>query len=155
MHIDAEPDADHSSGVLKIDRDVFQPDDDETLKGVILKLEFSASEDGAPPPYTGQIALRGLYRVHSSYKHDPKRLVRVTGASMLFGVAREMLSAITARSPNGLMTLPSVSFYEPPPQKKPPAGKSKKKQPARKSAKKKTVARPDTKTTTPRRKPAK
>jgi hypothetical protein len=42
-----------------------------------------------------------------------EELIRVTGASMLYGACREMLANLTARSTHGMSTLPSVSFAVP------------------------------------------
>lgn len=117
---------------LSVDREISPADNDERVMALFMRVTIHAAEESTPPAYTGHIELSGYYRVHENYESDPERLIRITGASMLYGVAREMVSAVTARGPHGLLTLPSVSFYEEAAKKK-PAGKSAK----RKSTKRK------------------
>ncbi len=100
------------SGNIEVDREVEQSGEDPNRWAVMLDVTLQQVEGEAPPPYTGHIKLLGFYQVHEGYKGDSDRLIRITGASMLYGAAREMISYITARSPNGMLTLPSVSFYE-------------------------------------------
>ena len=92
-----------------------------------MNIHFTQADPASPPPYTGSISLLGVYSVHEDFPKDPERLIRITGASMLYGVAREMISHITARSPNGILTLPSISFYEDAPNPKPAKKKANKK----------------------------
>jgi preprotein translocase subunit SecB len=106
------------SGNIEVDREVEQSGEDSNRWAVMLDVTLQQVEDEAAPPYTGHIKLLGFYKVHEDYKGDAERLIRITGASMLYGAAREMVSYITARSPNGMLTLPSVSFYEEAPAKK-------------------------------------
>ena len=40
-------------------------------------------------------------------------LIKITGASILYGACREMLANLTARGPHGMVSLPSVSFMSP------------------------------------------
>ncbi len=79
-----------------------------------VMIDLQRTEGAKPPPYTGHIVIRGVYEVSEHYQDDPERLIRVTGASMPYGAVREMVAGFTARSANGMATLPSVSFYEPP-----------------------------------------
>lgn len=106
------------SGNIEVDREVEQSGEDPNRWAVMLDVTLQAVEGEAAPPYTGHIKLLGFYKVHEDYKGDSDRLIRITGASMLYGAAREMVSYITARSPNGMLTLPSISFYDEAPAKK-------------------------------------
>ncbi|MDQ8196306.1 protein-export chaperone SecB [Coraliomargarita sp. SDUM461004] len=106
------------SGNIAVDREVEQSAEDPNRWTVMLDVTLQAVEGEAAPPYTGHIKLLGFYKVHEDYRGDSDRLIRITGASMLYGAAREMVSYITARSPNGMLTLPSISFYEEAPAKK-------------------------------------
>ncbi len=105
-------------GNIEVEREVERSADHANRWAVVLDITLQAIEGEAPPPYTGQIKLVGFYQVHEDYQGDAGRLIRITGASMLYGAAREMVAYITARSPNGMLTLPSVSFYEEAPAKK-------------------------------------
>jgi preprotein translocase subunit SecB len=61
----------------------------------------------------------GFLDVHPSFAEDKRdNLLRVNGASMLYGAAREIIRSTTAHGPYLPVLLPSVSFY---PQKEPTA----------------------------------
>ena len=106
-------------GKLDVERNLFPFEDNPRRFAVALKIDFGEADNSTPPPYSGSISLYGIYIVHEDFPNDPERLIRITGASMLYGVGREMISQITARSPNGILTLPSISFYEDAPKPKP------------------------------------
>lgn len=126
VSIQATTDPEHGYGDIAVEREVMPVKDRERCWTVYLEIKLNAVDGEKPPPYTGKIIARGIYEVHSGYPNDPERLVRITGASMLYGSAREMVSAITARGPNGMLTLPSVSFFEEVPKKKAAKKSSKK-----------------------------
>lgn len=77
-----------------------------------LSITVGAKAEEKRTSYLAHIDIRGHYQVHPSYSGDPERLVRITGASILYGAAREMICNITSRCNNGMLTLPSVSFFE-------------------------------------------
>ncbi len=93
---------------------------EEALRWLVeLEVAFSPSEEDNPSPYTGKIIVQGHFLVNEEFKkdHEDKEnfheaLVRVTGSSMLYGAAREMLANFTARSTHGTLSLPSISFQE-------------------------------------------
>ncbi|RME69384.1 MAG: hypothetical protein D6781_08710 [Verrucomicrobia bacterium] len=103
----------HGPGQIDVERHVEALSDCPRQWRVRLVIRLSGQKETAPPPYTGCIAVEGHYAVHEKYPYDPERLIRVTGASMLYGATREMVSAITSRGPHGMLTLPSVSFLGP------------------------------------------
>lgn len=112
VNLQASTGHDHDFGDLDIKRQVTPVKDNPLQWCVYLQIKLTAVEGQKPPPYSGCILARGIYEVHKQYAHDPGRLVRITGASMLYGAAREMITSVTARGPHGMLTLPSVSFYE-------------------------------------------
>ncbi|MGJ3244097.1 MAG: hypothetical protein ACFE0O_14225 [Opitutales bacterium] len=114
-----DPDRQFGPGSLSVDRQVWSDQDNPGIWMINLQIHLTGTEDERPPSYAGHIKVVGRYRVHPEYRHDPEKLIRITGASMLFGVAREMIAHVTARSINGMLTLPSVSFFEEPEKKKP------------------------------------
>jgi len=70
-------------------------------------------------PYSYRIALVGLFSVSPWVKEeDEERTVKVHGASVLYGMAREIARALTGRGPHRPVLLPTVSFYEAKPQEK-------------------------------------
>jgi preprotein translocase subunit SecB len=105
----------------------FQRHPDNTRRWIVdLRVEFGPAAENIPTPYRGNCSVRGFFEVHENYNHDAERLIRITATSMLYGAAREMIANLTARGPNGLVSLPSVSFFEEPSKKKPAKAAAKK-----------------------------
>lgn len=101
-----------AAGDIQVERIVKKLPERENCWSVYFELHLKAIEGQPLPPYTGNIIAEGVYEVLPNYPNDPESLVRVTGCSMLYGALRELVSTITARGPNGMVTLPSVSFVE-------------------------------------------
>lgn len=82
---------------------------------VVLKLRVGPKAD-KDAPYQIQVSVSGVVRMHLSQDKDQanERRVRalVNGASLLYGVIREMVSNITSRSVHGQLLLPSLSFAD-------------------------------------------
>ena len=92
-----------------------------------LTVTFGGENESDQVPYQGMIRAVGNFRIAEDYPENNRdSLIRVTGASILYGACREMLANLTARSAHGMISLPSVSFLA---------------QPARKTAKTKPVGR--------------
>lgn len=69
---------------------------------------------GINSPYLFDLKLVGFFRIHPDYPGDRiERLVQTNGASMLYGIAREMVREMTGRGPYFSVFLPSISFFEP------------------------------------------
>lgn len=119
----ATPAEDFATGTLDVDRKIYQAEEDSRRWVVLMTVKIGQEEEHKSPPYVGSVLARGIYEVHSKHPGDPDRLVRITGSSMLYGAVREMLATFTARGPHGLMTLPSVSFFEDESKPKKPAKK--------------------------------
>lgn len=83
--------------------------------GVRLTLRVGPKEDSLAP-YQIEVSVRGVMRMHltQSIGQAEERRVRalVNGASLLYGVVREMVSNITSRSAHGQLLLPSLSFAD-------------------------------------------
>lgn len=63
--------------------------------------------------YSYRIVLVGQFGVAPHVKpDDEERTVRIHGASVLYGMAREIARALTGRGPYRPVILPTVSFYE-------------------------------------------
>jgi len=72
------------------------------------------SPPNAPAPYCGEVQVLGFFHVQPEVSPDKQEeLVSVTGASILYGVAREMITNVTARGPWPAVMLPCVNFNEP------------------------------------------
>jgi preprotein translocase subunit SecB len=98
---------------LNIDR-VFSPrDDDPRNWRLVLRVGFGSDEEGQQTPYKGLVEIVGYFLVAPGFPDDKmEELIRVTGASILWGACREMIANLTARSSQGMITLPSISFVE-------------------------------------------
>lgn len=96
------------SGIADIqDQDSYS---DYALK---LILKVSPAKD-LSTPYSLAVAVRGTFRMHQvgDEKNFGKRreLALVNGISILYGVAREMVTTVTSRSAHGQMLLPTLNF---------------------------------------------
>lgn len=79
---------------------------------VELDIQFKSSDE-KPAPYEGRIKVVGFFRVMPEYpKEKQSTLVAVNAPSILFSMSREIIAGITARSVNGIFTLPSMSFAD-------------------------------------------
>lgn len=104
---------DFGPGNIDVDREIYQDEEDPQQWTVLLTVLIQGVKDKSTPPYVGGIMARGFYKVHDEFPGDAEKLIRITGASMLYGAIREMIAHISARAPNGMINLPSVSFIEP------------------------------------------
>ena len=63
--------------------------------------------------YSYRVVLVGQFSVAPRVeKTEEERTVRIHGASVLYGMAREIVRALTGRGPFRPVILPTVSFYE-------------------------------------------
>jgi preprotein translocase subunit SecB len=80
---------------------------------VTLEIKHQAAPE-TNFPYAFRLVLVGFFGVEEWVKsEDEERTVRIHGASVLFGMAREIARAMTGRGPHRPVMLPTVSFYEP------------------------------------------
>lgn len=82
------------------------------------QLTLEVSQQPAPErnfPYEFRVVIVGILECLKEGIPEDKctRMVKVNGASMLYGVAREVMRDATSRGPWGTVMLPTISFYEP------------------------------------------
>jgi len=118
ISVQSQHDSEGGSNTLEVTPTLIPVEEHPDTWILMLSVEIGCEPDSKKPPYLASVRASGYYRVDASYKGDPQRLVRITGASMLYGAVREMLCSITSRCDNGMLTLPSISFYEDVPKKK-------------------------------------
>jgi len=107
-----------------------------------LTVHFGSVKEEEPAPYTGKITVTGVFLVSESFSEAHRdHLIHVTATSILYGACREMLANLTARSTHGMLSLPSVSFYDPDSEIAKKAAKASKKTAKKKTAKKTTRKR--------------
>jgi preprotein translocase subunit SecB len=86
---------------------------------MILRLTFQPPAE-ANVPYRFTVEIVGFFLVQDGIAEERvERIIKVNGASMLYGALREIVRDTTARGPYSPMLLPSTSFYEPQPQPAP------------------------------------
>jgi len=66
-------------------------------------------------PYSYRVVLVGFFRAEASVTpENEERTIRIQGASVLYGMGREIVRALTGRGPHRPVLVPTVSFYDPP-----------------------------------------
>jgi len=67
-------------------------------------------------PYSYRVVLVGFFRAEASVNPaNEERTIRIQGASVLYGMGREIVRALTGRGPHRSVLVPTVSFYDPAP----------------------------------------
>jgi len=85
--------------------------DDPTRYQITLTVTLDHNTAAsAKSHYSGVIEVVGFFRVAKGYGDDPERLVNISGSSLLYGAAREMVCNLTARGPWPMLTLPTMNF---------------------------------------------
>jgi len=88
---------------------------DERLWEVSLSLRIQPRAE-ANAPYYVSLQLSGLVRALPELQSDNvELLMRVNGASLLYGVAREVVRQVTSIGPFAPLLIPSVTFRPDPP----------------------------------------
>jgi preprotein translocase subunit SecB len=90
----------------------FTLQNDDVRYSVELKLSASPKEGQKDFPYSIRIGLIGVFDGRSLPEEKRDQLVVVNGASMLYGIAREIVLSLTSRSVGGPVMLPTVEFSE-------------------------------------------
>lgn len=96
--------------------DAIEPPDsinvEETGPFWMVSLTVDVGDkENVTDPYTIQLNLSGIIQSSPHLEaRAARRAVNVNGPSMLFGIARELVRAATARGPYPSVLLPSLSF---------------------------------------------
>lgn len=87
---------------------------------VVLEVKQQAAAN-KNCPYSFRVKVVGLFLAAESVpaQHE-ERTAKIHGASVLYGVTREVVRAVTGRGPHRAVLIPTVSFYETPPTPKLP-----------------------------------
>lgn len=115
IHLNASENADESPLSLNFQRQWGTSDADPTQWKLTLSISFGGGPDLSRGIYQGKLTIAGYFKIADAYP-EPKRgdLIKITGASILYGACREMLANLTARSSHGMLSLPSITFVESP-----------------------------------------
>ena len=80
---------------------------------VTLRVSFGPADPKTPAPYHGTTEIVGLFTVDPAWPAaKTEELVRVNGASLLYGAIRETLLTLTTRATHGEFLMPTLSFIE-------------------------------------------
>ena len=80
-----------------------------------VELEVAQKKkEGQNFPYEFHITIYGVFTCQDGVlgTEEETRFVQVNGSSMLYGMAREHIRALTAAGPWGEIILPTISFYD-------------------------------------------
>lgn len=87
------------------------PRPEEAQWQVVLQVQHVANPK-RNHTYAFNLRMVGFLDVHPAYSAEKREtLLRVNGASMLYGAAREVIRSATAHGPYPAILVPSVSFY--------------------------------------------
>lgn len=75
-----------------------------------LTIKFGTDpEDGLP--YSGSFVVVGFFVLHDSVpQQELEAVATINGASLLYGIIREMVSNLSARAAHGPLLLPTLDF---------------------------------------------
>lgn len=96
---------------------LFDSQDDSSRRALELSVSLHEENQNALP-YLVTLTVVGFFRLAPEYRPDDKAhladLWDINAPSVLYGVAREILSSFTCRGPYPSICLPSVTFATPP-----------------------------------------
>lgn len=87
--------------------------DDQRVWRVLFTLIIESENEQHPFAYEGKVSSVGFIEIQEDFPEEKiPYFVRVTGASLMFGMIREMVANITSRSEKGKLLLPSMDFRD-------------------------------------------
>lgn len=103
-----------STEQFNVDHEVRPPKEDRDRWTVKLTISQKVAP-GQNFPYEFKLVIFGLFTCSDELPKgiSKETFVSVNGCSILYGVAREMIRATTARGPWSDLMVPTVSFFEP------------------------------------------
>ncbi len=109
---------------LSVDRQLIRRDDKKSGAWQLTMRVHLAAAPEKNAPYQVTLVLVGFFEVAPNYNPDMvETLIKVTGGSMLYGAARQVIRSATGQGPYSPLLLPAVSFY--PPKQTPPTVETK------------------------------
>ncbi|EFK06768.1 conserved hypothetical protein [delta proteobacterium NaphS2] len=86
-----------------------EKDEASDIYQVVLEIIAEPENDESRIPYTIHLITIGLFSVDEGFP-DKKKLLGITGASMLYSAAREFIITVTSRGPWAPIFIPTFSF---------------------------------------------
>lgn len=114
IQVTADPlfDAKSSSALQYEVKSTVDKEDQNGLYQVVVEISSFPENDEIHQAYTVQLVVVGIFRIADQDHPDPEKLLKITGASILYSAAREFLITITSRGPWLKTVLPTVSFLK-------------------------------------------
>lgn len=84
--------------------------DQDGLYQVVVEISSLPENDETRQAYAVQLVVVGIFRITEANYPDSEKLLKITGASILYSAAREFLITVTSRGPWSKTVLPTVSF---------------------------------------------
>ncbi len=110
---DAEKPLEITDGQFSVQANVLHNKEETRKWQITLQIKYQPAAS-ANAPHSFSLEIVGFFEVASAFPEDKTdQMVRINGASMLYGIAREIVRDLTSRGPHAAMMLPSVSFFEP------------------------------------------
>jgi len=115
---DPEKDFDFLEDQFRVDTTVAPTELDTEHEDNSWMVQMSLRQQIGPNqnfPYDFKLSIVGFFLCTSNLPNgwSPEYFVKVNGSSLLYGVAREIVRATTARGPWSDVIVPTLSFYEP------------------------------------------
>jgi preprotein translocase subunit SecB len=100
---------------VRVNVEVGQRKDERTRWRIVMDVHGQTDREGEPIAYAIDLRCQGFFVVETSQGEEGKarELVQVTGASMLYSAARDMVLTLSSRSQFGPVVLPTISFLKP------------------------------------------
>lgn len=107
------PEGEPGEGVVSSKLECARHEDEDRCWMVQLGLKLEKEEEYPAPQYTYQIEIFGVFTLAEEFEpEDSDTFVKVNGAAVLYGAARELIASLTARGPFDAVELPTVTFVD-------------------------------------------
>ncbi len=92
-------------------RTTVKHDEENGIYQVALEIIAEPEDEDSRIPYSIRLITVGLFTVDENFP-DREKLLKVTGASLLYSAAREFIITVTSRGPWPQVILPTRSFLQ-------------------------------------------
>lgn len=92
-------------------RTTVEHDEENGIYQVALEIFAEPEDEKSKIPYSIHLITVGLFTVDENFP-DREKLLKVTGASLLYSAAREFIITVTSRGPWPQVIIPTISFLQ-------------------------------------------
>ena len=115
IEVEAQPclEGEPGDGLVSSHLECARHEEEERCWMVQLGIKLEKEEELPAPHYTYHLEIIGVFSLAEEVElKDPDTFVKVNGAAVLYGAAREMIANLTARGPFDAVELPTVTFVD-------------------------------------------